>query len=379
VAGQKIKVQTNKIVKRLPRILSVILLLICSPATARADAGTPLMWAAMLHLAIGNAFIGIFEGLVLARFFKLRIRTCVFAMIPANYFSAWVGGLFLNHEISEVLPFNLYNAWHWLWVMVGITYLMTLILEWPFVFFCFRKESNRFKKSLRGNLLVQSLSYVLLFGWYWMASGTTLYTKMNIVPSSQIAFPKQGIVYFISETNKTVCALDLVSHQIKKVNPLKEVDRDDRLFVRPSVVDTNNWDIFETSKKILICSNLDVTAAQTWRDKNNPDRIEGTWFNFGEVPKLGVAMKSDWKFRTGFWPIEGLHGVRTNSDEKIYFSLETPFVSWITRNATHLPGDFIVFQLGDNQICLLEAPTKKIALLAKGQGPIVIIPKEIAK
>lgn len=365
---------SDQIKKRLPRILGLIALLTCIPLTARADAGTPLMWAGMFHLVLGNAIIGIFEGLLLAWIFKLKKGICIIVMIPANYFSAWIGGLYLNHEISSALPFNLYNAWIWIWVMVLVTFLITLVFEWPFVFFCFRKEQGRLKKSLLGNLLVNSLSYILLFSWYWLASGTALYTKMNIVQPSEISFPKEGFVYFISNTNG-VCKLDLSTHQIEKVYLLK-TDQDDRLFARASNFDTNSCDILDSSKKILVCSNLQVTAVQSWRETNNPNGIEGTWFNFGEAPKLGAAEKSDWTFRTGFWPIEGFRGSNQKSGEKIYFSLETPFVAWIVRSATQLPDDEVVFQLGDDQICLLEPSTKKIALIVRGQGPVVVLPKE---
>jgi hypothetical protein len=101
---------SNQITKRLPRILGLIALLTCVPLTARADAGTPLMWAGMLHMVFGNAIIGIFEGLILARVFKLKSGKCVLVMICANYFSAWGGELFLNYQITKLLPFNLYNA-----------------------------------------------------------------------------------------------------------------------------------------------------------------------------------------------------------------------------------------------------------------------------
>lgn len=40
---------------------------------------------------------------------------------------------------------------------------------------------------------------------------------------------------------------------------------------------------------------------------------------------------------------------------------------------TPLPNDYVVFQLGDNQICILEPGTKRIALLTKGRGPAVVI------
>ncbi len=208
-----------------------------------------------------------------------------------------------------------------------------------------------------------------------MASGTALYTKMNIVQPSEITLPKQGLVYFISENNG-VCTLDLDSHHIAKVCSLNETNKDDRLFVRAVILDGSEWEIVDSSQKKVVSTPLDVIAAPSWRDTNDPLRVEGTWFNFGEVPKLEAAHESNWNFRTGFWPIEGLQGENQKTGEKIYFSLETPFVAWAVRNATQLPGDYVVFQLGDDQICLLEAKTKKIALLCKGQGPVVVIPKE---
>jgi hypothetical protein len=376
-SGQRFFMQTSKLASKwLPRFLGIAALLVCFPLTARADAGTPLMWATMAHLVIGNLFIGIFEGLVLGWVFKLRIGLCILVMIPANYFSAWVGGYFLNDRICGLLPFTLYSAWHWLWAMVVVTFLLTLMLEWPFVWFCFRKEPGRFKKSWLGNVLVNALSYAALFSWYWLASGTTLYTKMNIVQPSEMSFPKAGQVYFLAGTNGAVSRLDLSSHRVEMVATLKDAAADDRLFIKPSAMDSNHWDIMDLSKKSVVCSNLQVTAAQSERDMDNLRGPQDTWFNFGNAVQLAAAEDSDWKFETGFWPIEGFRGTSQKTGEKIYFALETPFVAWTMRSATQLPGDYVVFQMGDDQICLLEAATKKITLLTMGHGPVVVIPSE---
>ena len=101
------------------------------PAIAYADAGTPLMWAGGLHLLFGNAIIGVAEGLILVLLFKLPARRCIAVMILANYFSAWVGGVFLISKISGARSLDLYNAWRWLWCMVVVTYVITLFLEGP--------------------------------------------------------------------------------------------------------------------------------------------------------------------------------------------------------------------------------------------------------
>jgi hypothetical protein len=88
---------------------------------------------------------------------------------------------------------------------------------------------------------------------------------------------------------------------------------------------------------------------------------------------LGDAQSSSWEFWSGFWPIEGLRGTQANSEKRVHFSLETPFVAWSVRNATHLPTDKVLLQLGDEQICVYDPETKKIALLTRGRGPIAVM------
>ncbi|MBR6464107.1 MAG: hypothetical protein IKS81_02315, partial [Verrucomicrobia bacterium] len=69
--------------------------LLLTSATAQANAGTPLMWATLLHLFIGNLLIGIFEGYLLAKFFKLSKLRSIILLIIANYISMWLGGILL--------------------------------------------------------------------------------------------------------------------------------------------------------------------------------------------------------------------------------------------------------------------------------------------
>ena len=91
------------------------------------------MWASMFHLAIGNLFIGLGEGMLLAFLFSLPKGKSVPVMILANHVSTWIGGLFLRAAIVRALPLDLNNGWKWFWVMVILTYGITLLLEWPFL------------------------------------------------------------------------------------------------------------------------------------------------------------------------------------------------------------------------------------------------------
>lgn len=115
------------------------------------------------HLFLGNALIGLFEGWLLARAFELPKRRCAWSLVLANYLSAWVGlGLmpFFFHKYGV----DIYTGLRVTWALVAATYLLTLLLEWPFVTLCFRKAPGWFPRSVKGSLLIQSASYILLFG-----------------------------------------------------------------------------------------------------------------------------------------------------------------------------------------------------------------------
>jgi hypothetical protein len=76
----------GRIIKPWLSVLAIVFI----PAVAYADAGTPLVWAGAFHLFIGNAVIGVGEGLILSRLFRPKRAGSVPIMIAANYFSSWV-------------------------------------------------------------------------------------------------------------------------------------------------------------------------------------------------------------------------------------------------------------------------------------------------
>lgn len=277
----------------------VVVLLFCLPATALADAGTPLMWAGMLHLVFGNLLIGVLEGLLLAWLFRLGRWRCIPVMIVANYFSAWVGDLFLlGYALKSPSHLDLYNAWGWVWMMVGITFVLTCVLEWPFVFFCLRKSDQRLKKSIWGNLVVQAVSYVLIFGWYWSASGRSLYTRTHIAKPVMFPAPTNSVLYYIS-TNNNIYSMTLPNGTSQKISDLSYTNEQDRLFLYET--GSGKFDIYvrlhvsyhTTNDFQLVRSNLDAVATvpENERDKNLND-IPSTWFSDWGVARIGSAKQS---------------------------------------------------------------------------------------
>ena len=66
------------------------------PAVAWANGGTSLMWFSMLHLLIGNFFVGIGEAVVLRILFKAPWARAIGFMVVANYFSMIAGTVFID-------------------------------------------------------------------------------------------------------------------------------------------------------------------------------------------------------------------------------------------------------------------------------------------
>jgi hypothetical protein len=342
------------------------------------------MWAGLLHLVLGNLLIGLLEGFLLAVCFDLPIKKATVLLILANYFSAWVGGVILPIRIAWSFSLDLYNTWHFFWAMVIFTYLMTLVLEFPFVALILRKEPNWLKKSIWGSLIIQTISYTLLFGWYWRASGTSLYTETEVVPLSALSLPEKVLLYFIASDDRDVYAMNLNATGKRKVSELNSTNRNDRLFVRPSSTDSNRWDLMarldmegregrNPPKLSAIEKDFAAEAAPGWHGRHSASAEKSTWLTFGPIARLGSAENSPWVFWADFWPIGGLRGNQTNTGERAGFSFETPFGAWSVRNATHLPDDKVLFQLGENQICVFDPAEKRVALVAKGRGPTAVM------
>ncbi len=368
--------------------LLILFAFFAAPSLAGANMGTPLMWAGTFHLFLGNALIGLIEGWLIAGCFSLPKAKSIWIMVAANYFSAWIGLLVLNPQLQILDSATIENGWSRIWCMFAATYLMTLVLEWPFVALCFFKGRNRMRDSIKASLLAQSASYLLLFGFYWSVSGVSLFTKTQVVSAKSISFPDAAVIYYISAQDGNVYSRRFKQPNDEKIFDLASANSNDRLVVQPGAKDSRYWSLAarrdaDDDSKVryeMLLPELDVEAATEWRatmtDPPDYKQLAGTWSNFGEAARLGEAAASKWKFTCGFWAFDGLRATRDDANEKIWISYETPFGAWPVRNCTHLPGDRLLFQLGKDQICILEVNSMKLALIARGRGPVAVLARK---
>lgn len=355
-------------------LLGALLMLI--PCVARADVGTPLVWATAFHMLLGNAILGVCEGWLLAKVFDLRRRRCVGIMVLANYLSAWVG-MFIVDVLAGTQTVDIYNALRVSLTLIFITYLLTLILEWPFVALCFWRSDRWLTRSIRGSLIVQTASYALLFGGFWLVSGKSLYTSTKVVPPRELSLPDGVQVFYIASSDGDVYRLSHTNSPTR-VCALNATNVSEFLMFQESRQDTNLWDLVAVMDRrrrdeetIPILSNaLRNPSPEVWRTQQ--------YWGWGTAPKIGTATNSQWHFAWSHWNDLGMWGGNDKTGERISVAFGTPVMGWPVWRAIHLPSDEVLFQLGNDQLCLLDTKGRRVAMIARGHGPVATTDEELS-
>jgi hypothetical protein len=318
-------------------ILTGVAVIVFWPVWARADAGTPLVWGSVFHLLLGNALIGLFEGWLLARVFHLPKRHCIWLLILANYLSAWIGVTLTSYLFHEYAT-DIYSGWRVTWMLVAATYFLTLVVEWPFVALCFRKAPQWLPSSIKGSLLIQSASYLLLFGGYWLLSDTSLYTGMQVVTEERMSAPNGVVIFFISSADGDVYRSKLGSPVNIKVAQLSSTNYyDDHLELRDSEIDSNRWDIAAVlerrQSRVVVPS---VSSKQQISDKEGWKTSQ--YHGWGIAPfQVGEATNSAWHLGWAHWPEVGMWA--RNGSRTVRIAYGTPFGGYTPYRVIHLPGE----------------------------------------
>ncbi|HEY3266485.1 MAG TPA: hypothetical protein VGM37_06140 [Armatimonadota bacterium] len=355
--------------RRLTRLAPPLILLAVG-ASARADAGTPLIWAGFFHLLIGNALIGLFEAAVLKRRYRTDGDRWL-CMIPANYFSAWVGYLAFRWLDPErwLGDRPLFAAPVALAMLFLAAYAATIILEWPFCWWIAGPGTGRAAKAWRMSLLAQTASYAILLPLCLLVSPVTVFTVGHV--QRNLGFVKEPIatVYYIGDDGN-VWSVQTNGANRRKRAPAAIASDDARLALVPAKRIADLCVVGETGKgkPRLVLSGV----AAGGRSATGRTIGGRSWFDFNTGRDFRPKAERTWTASTGFWASEGLTAGRADGSGYT-LALDTPFLHWFCRSETTLPNGQTVFQLGP-QIVILDLPTRRIGFLAKGRGPAVTIP-----
>ena len=350
------------------RILLFLLAPMAAPVALYANAGTPLLWTVGLHLLFGNAIIAWVEGIMLSRRFSLS-RGCFADMVAANYFSAWAG-MFLLEAARQFLDVTIHNAWFWLAALTAVAFVFTVLLEWPVVQWVLRGRGLSAWNIFGAHLKIQAATYAMMLVIYGLISPMGLLTRTRIVPLAEMKRTPDATLYFIAAHEPDVYRLRLNGEPPEIFLRLENHPESERLQIVRSEENTNEWKLaVEMSWEAVIpLTNLfEIGETRLWQEFNSQPARR----SFG--PAIQLASTNSWNFSTGFFPGRGLVMSREGSRDFVRLAMESPLLSWNSRNVTQLPNDQVVFQLGKDQICLFDPNTMQLALVARGRGPAVAL------
>lgn len=318
-----------------------------------ANAGTALIWAGLLHLLIGNLIIGIGEAFILRRWFgseRWRSRTL---MILGNYFSMLVGLVFIVSWLAGWFREDLYTLRSTHLLLYALAFVVSLVLEWPFVYGALQPEAGRLKRSIVASLVVQTISNVLVLLWYLPSTTSPQAQGWTLLPPEQVQLPPGVVMYYIGEEDGAVYRMAAGARPGEKICDLRSKDPREHLAFARSEKES-------TATLVSSVASLPVTIEKPVSDVVITPI--NAWPRWGEVPVLGSEREGD--YYADVWPDSGLYLGRDNR-----FAVGLPYLRWAARNAVELPNGRVVLQLGQSQICLVDPKAKTAGVLVRGRGP----------
>lgn len=343
--------------------------------TASANAGTPLLWVSLFHLALGNFFLGLLEGALIAKFFHIPTGRTIRWMILANYLSAFAAlvGMDRFHDRWAQLE----TARGFFVLEVVLAYVMTLLLEWPFVLWAFRGTPAWLSKSLRASLAVQTISYVLLFGVYAPFSNISLLTQWRVVSPDRLAVPEDVAIFYIAKADGGVYRMGKEPAEDVKIggSPGK-LDESAWLELGDSTTDSNAWALLGVNwanQTVILDRLLPRPAFDSFQAAATRQRFFGTHKHGYHV---GKAAEDPWELIWFSWPEVGVRWQRRN--ERVRLGWGTPLGGWMVRRVIGLPEDHFLIVLGD-QICLAGLSKREITVLRRGWDALAFLKEQLDK
>jgi hypothetical protein len=372
----------------------IFVLALLAPLEARANGLTPVMLLTWFQLLIGNALIGIGEGLLLSRVFKTSGKRAVGTMILANYVSAWSGGILIalaEAEFGEAYLGDqpLYRVGTLIALAIAALFVVTVLIEWPFVAYVLRGRSRLVLKALPASLMVQTVSYLALAPLFYLASSTGLFKDVRRDASVVQQADARITVYYIGMNGRDVYRKVLRGGPEERVGMVPETMTRPVLVLRLNTGQTH-WDlmvedVFSDEHEIVsvvpeaarVSRSPDAFVARNpGYDEKYPTPYNG--LDAEKRPPLGCSGNDAWHFRYPRLFDFAWHGLtfwNERTGHEYAASAEMPMLAWAAQSATRLPKDQVLFAFSGPkpQIVLLDMPSQRIGLVTLGRSPVATI------
>jgi hypothetical protein len=319
-----------------------------------------------IHFIALNLAIGILEGLCLGFLFKLPKWKTIGWMVLANYASSWIGGPFLQKIISTDIEPS--QVGRYIITIIIAAYLLTLLLEFPFVYLACKSKLSRWEISIWGSLVIQTVSYSLLVAfWYYPLCSMSILKSVDWVNTTEFIKNTNAVMYYIDSTGKNVHRMNLDGTNNAPI-----------ITSGNSVIEELTFEYNKETKTadIVAVSNKNYTVISSVLNEVEYEIRNNDRFRWSDSPEdLRNTEERSWDV---FGSVYVIRIINSSTGQKINLRLNIPFLDWQVFWLTILPCDEMVFQFG-SRICLYSRPENKMIILAKGSSPVVFLEDPMKK
>jgi hypothetical protein len=303
----------------------------------------------------------------------LGVGKAYIPLLLANLVSAFIG-LVIMAELSE-------SDLSWIslsimrYVLIGFifaTWLLTILIEWPFVRVLINATKLTFAKPVFAALVlcvvINTISYIGLFFHYKIAGDTSLITQAKYDPAASFLKNKPGHVYYIDSKTGVVYQMNLDGSEKESLHI-----KADRLLVTHNKT-PDFWDLRSLSGVVLKLKVSRKTTNLGYSSRTQSGHL------------VDIDPTRDWYMRelrdkkTAGYDLERRNGMvfagftATNKQtgQKQDIGLETVFSLSTSGDVNLLPDDIIIWRMG-NRILAYDLKTNQVSQLALGSCPVVTL------
>lgn len=305
-------------------------------------------------------------------------------MLAANVLSAAFGQVIGAELVDRLQDASLAVFPRILPWVVAASFVVTLLVEWPFVLLCLRRTRNWWRHSIWASLLIQSVSYLFLLTCYHPGSyGPLGYAALDVSAPSGFVANREAVIYFFSAEDRGLHRISLDGTRRDRLGDYIAPTEGARLFARASAA-PGQWNLYagtvaatpEPMQWTPIITGVTTAGMSQWATAP-PDRGRPTiaWY-LGQKSLLAAdlrqAAERPWALR--FHLGHGLSvGDTIASPRRVTIWTQVYALRREGSYPTFLDREEIVFQLGD-EICVCNLAQRKLVVLARGWCPVVALP-----
>jgi len=370
-------------------------------APAYANIGSNLVVAGYSHLIFLNFIIAFVEStaaVLLLRIPAFRVRwlgEIGAAPLDSISLQKYPSALGLGKAYGLLLLANLVSAFIGLvimavlsqsdssWISLGImryvmigfifaTWLLTILIEWPFVKVLINYTKLTFAKPVFAALVlcivINTISYIGLFFHYKLAGDTSLVTQAKYDAAASFLQNKPGHIYYIDSKTGMVYQMNMDGTEKESLH----IKADRLLFTHSET--PGFWDLRSSSGVAIKLKVSRKTTNMGYRNgtkSGDPVEIDSqhNW-HMMELRDRKTA-GYDLERRNGM-VFAGLTATNKQTGKKQDIGLETVFTLSMTGDVNLLPDDIIIWSLG-NRILAYDLKTNHVSQLALGSCPVVTL------